>query len=95
MAIANFRLHVNVFGDVQGVFFRAGAQDEARRIGGITGWVRNTPQGGVELVAEGERSALEALLEWCSHGPVGAVVEKINSEWLAYTGEFDDFRVTY
>jgi acylphosphatase len=92
---AGFRLHISVSGDVQGVFFRAGAQEEASRIGGITGWVRNTPEGGVEIVAEGERPALQSLLEWCSHGPAGAVVEKIEHEWLDYTGEFGDFKIKY
>ncbi len=92
---AKFRLHITVFGDVQGVFFRAGTQDEARRIGNITGWVRNTPDGGVEVVAEGERSALDQLLKWCSHGPAGAVVEKIEHEWLGYKGEFSDFKIEY
>jgi len=89
------RLHVKILGDVQGVFFRAGIQDEARSIGGITGWVRNTPDGGVEVLAEGEKGKLEALLEWCGHGPAGAVVEKAEHEWLDYKGEFRDFRVRY
>jgi acylphosphatase len=80
---------------VQGVFFRAGAQDEAGRIGGITGWVRNTPEGSVEVMAEGEREKLEMLMDWCSRGPAGAVVEKIEHEWLGYKGEFKDFRVRY
>jgi acylphosphatase len=80
---------------VQGVFFRAGAQDEAGRIGGITGWVRNTPDGSVEVMAEGERDKLERLMDWCSHGPAGAVVEKMEHEWLEYKGEFKDFRMRY
>lgn len=86
---------MTVLGDVQGVFFRAGAQDETRRIGGITGWVRNTPDGGVEVLAEGEKEKLEALMEWCSHGPAGAVVEKVEHEWLDFKGEFRDFRIKY
>jgi len=89
------RLHITVFGDVQGVFFRAGTQDEARRIGGITGWVRNTPGGGVEVLAEGEKERLEMLMEWCSRGPAGAVVEKTEHEWLDFKGEFKDFRIRY
>ena len=93
MAIA--RLHILVSGDVQGVFFRAGTQGEARKLG-VVGWVRNVPAGdGVEVMAEGERSALEKLLEWCSHGPAGASVSKTEHEWLDSTGEFRDFRVRY
>jgi acylphosphatase len=88
------RLHVLISGDVQGVFFRAGAQDEARRLG-LAGWVRNVPDGSVEMVAEGGRDALERLLGWCGHGPAGAAVSDVKSMWLAATGEFADFRIRY
>ncbi len=89
-----YRLHIIVIGDVQGVFFRAGAQGEARRLG-ITGWARNLPDGSVEVMAEGAHGPLERLLEWCGHGPAGASVSGIKSWWLAATGEFTDFRITY
>lgn len=89
------RLHVLVYGDVQGVFFRAGTVSEARRIGGISGWVRNRPDGAVEVVAEGGRDALEKLLEWCSHGPSGASVSQIKNEWGHPTGEFTGFSVRF
>jgi len=88
------RLHILVSGDVQGVFFRAGAQSEARKLG-LAGWVRNSQDGAVEVMAEGERPALEKLLEWCSHGPAGASVSKIEHEWLKAEGEYTDFRVRY
>jgi len=88
------RLRILIFGDVQGVFFRAGAQSEARRLG-LKGWVRNLPGGSVEVLAEGSRESLEMLLEWCSRGPAGAGVSEIKSEWLPATGEFNDFRITY
>lgn len=86
------RLHIMVFGDVQGVFFRAGVQDEARRLG-LTGWARNVPDGSVEIVAEGGRDALGRLLEWCGHGPAGAAVSDVKSMWLAATREYPDFRI--
>jgi len=89
------RLHIRIFGDVQGVFFRAGAQDEARRISGISGWVRNSDDGSVEVIAEGEKEKLEALLEWCGKGPEGAVVEKTEHEWLGFKDEFRGFKVKY
>jgi acylphosphatase len=88
------RIRIIVFGDVQGVFFRAGAQDQARRLG-LSGWVRNLPDGSVEVVAEGEDGALKALLAWCMHGPAGASVAKVEHEWLAATGETGDFRIRY
>ncbi len=45
------RLHIRVFGEVQGVFFRAGTLDTVHRIRGITGWVRNSQDGSVEVMA--------------------------------------------
>ena len=68
------RRRVVVSGRVQGVFFRGAAQ-AAARAGGVDGWVRNLPDGRVEAVFEGEPSAVEALVEFCRHGPRGARVE--------------------
>lgn len=70
------RRRVVVHGRVQGVFFR----DTARRMAqsrGLGGWVRNTPQGTVEAVFEGEPEALESMVAWCGEGPRGAVVERV------------------
>jgi acylphosphatase len=88
------RIHIFVFGMVQGVFFRANTADTARHLG-ITGWVRNVPDGTVEVVAEGEKEALERLLEWCKKGPSAAEVSKLDFEWLESTGEFSGFRIRY
>jgi len=88
------RLHLIVSGDVQGVFFRAGAQSEARRLG-VSGFARNREDGSVEVVAEGERAKLEKLLEWCSHGPAGASVSEVKEEWMESKKEFKDFRIRY
>lgn len=89
------RIHIRIFGHVQGVFFRAGTQDQARLMTGITGWVRNVEDGSVEVVAEGEKKNLGQLLEWCRHGPEGASVEKTEEEWKEYKGEFKEFRIRY
>lgn len=86
------RLHALVGGRVQGVFFRRAAQEQARGLG-LSGWVRNLPDGRVELLAEGERPALEMLLAWLYQGPPGARVEDLESRWLGWSGEFQDFRV--
>lgn len=88
------RLHIFVFGDVQGVFFRANTQDKARELG-LRGWVRNARDGSVEIVAEGEKEALEQLLEWCSHGPAAATVSRLEHAWLENKDEFNDFRIRY
>jgi acylphosphatase len=89
------RLHLRIFGIVQGVFFRATTQDQMRDIGGITGWIKNISDGSVECVAEGEKEKLEELLEWCRHGPAGAEVEKIEEKWEEYIGEFASFEIRY
>lgn len=88
------RLHLTVHGTVQGVFFRANSDEQARRLN-LKGWVMNKSDGSVEIVAEGDKQALERLLEWCSHGPRGAVVEKMEKEWLEATGEFSEFSIRY
>jgi acylphosphatase len=72
-------------GRVQGVSFRWYTQEEATRLG-LVGWVRNLPDGSVELWAEGERPTLEALLRWCAKGPPAARVTGIDTEWSAPVG---------
>jgi acylphosphatase len=67
---------VTVSGRVQGVSFRAYAEREARRLG-VSGWVRNEPDGSVALHAEGPAEAVEALVDWCRGGPSLARVEGV------------------
>jgi acylphosphatase len=88
------RAHVYVSGRVQGVFFRSETQDEALRHN-VTGWVRNLPDGRVEAVFEGEKEAVEKLIEFCKRGPPGARVTKVEVAWEPYTGEFKDFKIRY
>lgn len=73
-------IHCCVSGQVQGVFFRASTRDEARRLG-LTGWVRNLPDGRVEVLACGERPALDTLVEWLHEGPPHANVSGVEVEW--------------
>lgn len=86
------RVRVIVSGRVQGVAFRQSAVDEAQRVG-VVGWVRNLPDGRVEVVAEGERAAVEALLAWCKRGPRLARVEDVRVTHEPFRGEFDAFRI--
>ncbi len=81
-----------VVGRVQGVFFRASAQREARRLG-LTGWVRNRPDGSVELLAEGEDESLRDFIGWLQRGPTSARVDRVDTRWRSYTGEFTEFRI--
>lgn len=67
---------IRVSGRVQGVFYRASARAEARRLG-LKGFVRNEPDGDVYAEAEGEREALDAFVAWCRKGPEHARVEKV------------------
>lgn len=66
-------------GRVQGVCYRASTVDEARDHG-LTGWVRNLPDGSVELEAQGDEARVEALLAWCAHGPPAARVTGVAVE---------------
>lgn len=87
------RLEIKVSGRVQGVAFRWYTQQKARELG-LTGWVRNQPDGSVLLVAEGRRGELEALLDWVDQGPDRARVDSLESFWSEAAGSFADFNIT-
>ena len=86
------RVRLIIRGRVQGVWYRGSAQEIARELD-LTGWVRNLGDGSVELVAEGERSALEALKAWCREGPPMARVHDVLEEELTPCGEPATFEV--
>ena len=88
------RVHLTIHGRVQGVFFRAHTQEEAARLR-LAGWVRNTPDGSVEAVAEGERTALESFVAWCHRGPSSARVQKVDVSWEPAQGAFSGFHIRY
>lgn len=79
-----------VAGRVQGVFYRASAAAEARRLG-VRGWAKNLPDGRVEVVASGSDDALSEFAEWLWRGPRAAIVERVDVElWAGETGaEFE------
>src|SRR5207244_1925247 len=74
--MAGKRLKARVVGRVQGVFFRASTEDQAQALG-LTGWVRNTSDGAVEVLAEGEEQSLQRLVAWLQRGPSGARVDGV------------------
>jgi acylphosphatase len=84
------RLHAVVTGRVQGVGFRFTTVDQARRLG-VRGWVRNRVDGSVEVEAEGERAALEALAGFLQEGPRGAWVDHVAVTWEAHRGDLGAF----
>jgi acylphosphatase len=88
------RAHVFVSGRVQGVFFRSETRYEAERRN-VAGWVRNTSDGRVEAVFEGEKGDVEKVIDFCRRGPSGARVTKADVRWEDYTGEFREFKIRY
>ncbi|UCD56316.1 MAG: acylphosphatase [Candidatus Hydrogenedentota bacterium] len=88
------RAHAIVEGRVQMVFFRYSTCQEADRLG-VNGWVMNRRDGAVEVVAEGEKEAVDALMQWCRHGPSGARVTNVKMTHEPYSGEFKSFDVRY
>jgi acylphosphatase len=88
------RLHAIVSGIVQGVNFRYYTNRQAELLG-VTGWVGNRWDSTVEVVAEGTRPAVQALLDWLHHGPPAASVTGVEVTWEKVTGEFVAFRVRY
>jgi acylphosphatase len=86
------RIEIIVRGRVQGVYYRATAEREARQHG-LTGWVKNRKDGSVEMVVEGEEDAVKDFLAWAQIGPSTARVDKVETRWRSYTGEFTDFRI--
>lgn len=86
------RLHLYVFGRVQGVGFRYACCREARSQG-LTGWVRNLPDDSVEIVAEGPSAPLKAFEAWCGRGPPLAQVARLVSKPEPARGEFRSFAI--
>ena len=87
------RIRAIVSGRVQGVSYRASTEAKATQLG-LVGWVRNLPDGSVELEAEGPDDVEAALLEWCKVGPRAARVDRVSVEERAPAGG-DSFDVRY
>ncbi|MDR1993495.1 MAG: acylphosphatase [Nitrososphaerota archaeon] len=92
--MTKIRVHVYVSGRVQGVYFRQGTKNHAQGQD-ITGWVRNLDDGRVEAVFEGEQSAVQVLIKYCTQGPKDALVKNVDTIWELYQGEFQSFDIIY
>lgn len=88
------RVQVLIAGRVQGVFFRSYAQKNAQEIG-ITGWVRNLPDGRVQGVFEGDADNVEKMIAWCHEGSPASRVDRVEVLEEVYTGEFDGPMTTH
>ena len=79
-------------GRVQGVGFRYNCRNEGQRLK-LTGWVRNTPEGGVEVWAEGPKEKLDAMLLWLHNGPPGSRVDKVDYDMRTPGGTNKRFKI--
>jgi len=86
------RIEITVHGRVQGVAFRWYTSRRAEALG-LTGWVRNRPDGSVRLVAEGDRAVLETFLAWVQRGPDHARVDHHEVFWSQAAGRFEAFTI--
>ena len=94
MGIELVRMHIFAGGRVQGVAYRSYAEKHAARLG-ITGWVRNLPDGRVEVLAEGPATQIEDFLERLKEGPRLARIDSFDVRHEPSTGEFRGFRIAF
>ncbi|MDQ3910687.1 MAG: acylphosphatase [Actinomycetota bacterium] len=92
MASAVERAHVYVSGRVQGVSFRDAARSQAEKVG-LNGWIRNTQDGRVEAVFEGDSDTVQQMIEWCKSGPSSADVDDVSARWEEASSDLSGFEV--
>lgn len=85
-------LHIQVKGRVQGVGFRASTRKQAFKLG-VNGFVRNLPDGDVEIVAIGDQAAVQKLVAWCHKGPVFAKVTEVVANRHELLEIYEDFQI--
>jgi acylphosphatase len=88
------RFHVWISGRVHGVGFRYYVERMAENLG-VSGWVRNNPDGSVEAVLEGEEKAVGKMIELCRKGPATAHVTSVEAVKEKHTGEFRNFGIRF
>jgi len=87
-------VHVIISGRVQGVWFRSSTKQKAEQLG-VTGWVKNTRDGCVEAIFEGEENNIKEIVEWCHRGPPLAKIERVEVKNQNITNGFDGFSIKY
>ncbi len=90
----NYRVRLLIQGRVQGVWFRETTRRTATSLG-VKGWVRNLPDGRVEVVAEGPEDQVNKLVKWCHKGPPAAKVTSVEVQEEPWIGEFDSFEIIF
>ena len=86
--------HILVKGEVQGVFFRKSAKQVAEALN-ITGWVKNTAEGYVEIFAQASVDEVDQLVEWCKQGPPKAYVQEVEVNDAKPDSSIKHFFITY
>ncbi|MBN1280636.1 MAG: acylphosphatase [Candidatus Thermoplasmatota archaeon] len=86
------QVHVVISGHVQGVWYRASTKQQAEALG-VTGWVKNTAEGNVEAVFEGDSQTVQDMVEWCKRGPPLAQVTSVQVTEKQYDGHFVGFAI--
>ena len=88
------RAHVYISGRVQGVFYRSNTKGQAHILG-VSGFVKNLPDGRVEAVFEGEEVLVNQIISWCRNNPGLSWVQDMQVEWEKPTGEYIIFEIRY
>ncbi len=88
------RAHVVISGRVQGVFFRMETKTAADNYN-VSGWVRNTRDGNVDAVIEGDKENVDEMIQWCWRGSPLSRVNDVKVEWEEFKGEFETFGIRY
>lgn len=87
------QISLKIYGDVQGVFYRAQTEQKATALK-LGGWVKNGQDGTVTVVAEGDELRLKELIDWCYNIP-NARVEKIDVRWEKAGSKFKKFKIEH
>jgi len=92
--MGNIRTHLIIEGRVQGVWFRDSARREAITLG-VLGWVKNRPDGTVEVLVEGPEEQVEKFVTWCHQGSPLSQVRQIHETREERKGQFKSFDIVY
>lgn len=83
---------IKVTGRVQGVFYRAHAEEKANKLG-LTGHARNMPDGSVEMLVQGFEEEIKEFIDWCQDGSPSATVDMVKVEWGEIAKKSENFRI--
>jgi len=92
--VSMVRAHIIVKGLVQGVYYRVTTKQKADSLD-LSGWVKNLPDGDVEVVVEGNKEKIEQLIDWCWQGPPGAKVDGVEVKWSPCQNEYQGFNIVF